>query len=124
MQFKVLFPAPYQVTDIYDDNLDVNIVLEGGDVYFGTLFTLKNINKLIGINSDVYFWSTDMLILKELSHQGIYAAVEAVLNDGYLDEIFSKIGTIETVYSHQGWKEFADISKVIRLSAGIYKLPD
>ncbi len=26
MKFKVRFPAPYQVIDVYDDNLDVNII--------------------------------------------------------------------------------------------------
>lgn len=34
MQFKIIFSVPYQVLDIYNDNLDLNIVLENGEVYF------------------------------------------------------------------------------------------
>lgn len=112
MPFKIIFPAPYQVTDIYDDNLDVNIVLSNGDVYFGTLFTLKNIQKLMITNNEIYFWSTDMLIVKDLSYQRIHQAIETVLNDGYFEMAFSKIGTIKTVYSHFRWKEYADDDKI------------
>ncbi len=82
MKFKVRFPAPYQVANVHDDNFDVNIVLENDEVYFGTLFTLTNIDKLMEKNREIYFWSTDMLIVKELSYQGIHAALQAVLNGG------------------------------------------
>lgn len=112
MPFKIIFPAPYQVTDIYDDNIDVNIVLSNGDVYFGTLFTLKNIRKLMITNKEIYFLSTDMLIVEDLSYQSIHKVVEAVLNDGYCEMAFSKLGTIETVYSHREWKEYADVNKI------------
>ncbi|WP_293913579.1 MULTISPECIES: hypothetical protein [unclassified Sphingobacterium] len=109
MKFKVLFPAPYQVTNIYDDNIDVNIVLENDEVYFGTLFTLKNIEKLMKNNHDAYFWSTDMLILEELSLQGINVALEALFKDGYFNDVFTKIGLIKTIYSHRGWKHYSDV---------------
>jgi hypothetical protein len=112
MPFKIVFPVPYQVTDIYDDNIDVNIVLSNGDVYFATLFTLKNIRKLLIINSEIYFWFADMLIVEDLSYQKIHKVVETVLNDGYFEKAFSKIGTISTVYSHHGWKEYADVNKI------------
>ncbi|GAA4142745.1 hypothetical protein GCM10022216_23990 [Sphingobacterium kyonggiense] len=109
MQFKIMFPAPYQVRDIYNDNLDLNIVLENGEVFFGTLFTLQNIKHLMESDSDIYFWSTDMLILKDLSYESISIVVKKLLNDGILKQVFSKIGTIESVFSHLGWNDFSDI---------------
>lgn len=110
MQFKIMFPGPYQVRDIYNDNLDLNIVLENGEVYFGTLFTLENIKNLMESDRDVYFWSTDMLILKDLSYESIYIVIKKLLNDGILKQVFSKIGTIESVFSHLGWNDYSDIS--------------
>ncbi len=110
MLFKIMFPASYQVSDIYNDNLDLNIVLENGEVYFGTLFTLQNIKHLMESNYDIYFWSTDMLILKDLSYESIFIVVEKLLNDGILKQVFSKIGTIETIFSHLGWCDYSDVS--------------
>ncbi len=55
MKFKVRFPTPNQIIDVYDDNLDINIILENDGVYFGTLFTLTNIDKLMKKNREVFF---------------------------------------------------------------------
>lgn len=63
-------------------------------------------------NKEIYFLSTDMLIVEDLSYQSIHKVVEAVLNDGYCEMAFSKLGTIETVYSHREWKEYADVNKI------------
>ncbi|WP_312747881.1 hypothetical protein [Sphingobacterium multivorum] len=115
MKFKVRFPTPNQVIDVDDDNLDINIILENDGVYFGTLFTLTNINKLMEKNREIYFWSTDMLIVKELSYQGIHAALQAVLNEGYFFSVFSKIGVVKDIYSHLEWKDFSDVVSEIKV---------
>ncbi len=44
MRFKIIFPTGYQVADIFNDNIDINVVLENGDVFFGTLFTISNLD--------------------------------------------------------------------------------
>jgi len=115
MKFKVRFPVPYQVIDVDNDNLDVNIILENDEVYFGTLFTLTNIDKLMEKNREIYFWSTDKLIVKELSNQGIHAALQAVLNEGYFNSVFSKIGLVKDIYSHLEWKDFLDVVSEIKV---------
>jgi hypothetical protein len=33
MRFKIIFPTGYQVADIFNDNIDINVVLENGDVF-------------------------------------------------------------------------------------------
>ncbi len=43
MKFKIVFPVGYNIEDIYNDNLDLNVVLSNDKVYFGTLFTNFNI---------------------------------------------------------------------------------
>ncbi|WP_103905141.1 hypothetical protein [Sphingobacterium lactis] len=110
MQFKIMFPVPYQVRDIYNDNVDINIVLENGEVYFGTLFTLQNIKDIMESDSGIYFWSTDMLILNDLSQESISNVIKKLLSDGILNQVFSKIGTVESVFSHLGWNDYSDIS--------------
>jgi hypothetical protein len=47
MNFKIYFPASYLVKDIYNDNIDINVILEDGQVFFATFFTLQNIQWLI-----------------------------------------------------------------------------
>jgi len=110
----MLFPGGYRVDDIYDDNLDVNIILENGDVYVGSVFTLQNIKTLMSRNGSRYFWSSDMIILEELSLKSINAAIEAVLKDDYFTQAFTKIGLIATVYSDFGWNHYSDVLKDIR----------
>lgn len=109
-----MFPASYQISDIYNDNLDLNIVLENGEVYFGTLFTLQNIKHRMESNCDIYFWSTDMLIVKDLSSDSISTVVEKLLNDGILEQVFSKIGTIKTIFSHLDWNDYSDVSSYFK----------
>ena len=105
-----MFPVPYQVRDIYNDNVDINIVLENGEVYFGTLFTMQNIKDLMESDSEIYFWSTDMLILRDLSQESISNVIKKLLSEGILNLVFSKIGTVESVFSHLGWNDYSDIS--------------
>jgi hypothetical protein len=46
-----------------------------------------------------YFWSTDMVILKDLKKDTIRKGIEEIIEDGYLELAFSKIGTIQSVYA-------------------------
>ena len=109
MRFKILFPTGYQIKDIYDDNIDINIVTSNQDVFFGTLFTLPNINKLSKSDGHAYFWATDMVILRDLNKSTIKEAISQIINDHYLSIIFSKIGTIKSILnSDQSFEDIKD----------------
>jgi hypothetical protein len=47
MEFKIYVPVGCQTVDPLDDSMDVNIIINNMDVYFATLFTIKNIEKLL-----------------------------------------------------------------------------
>ena len=101
MKFELKFPAGYMLTDFDDDNLDMHVLTENGDVYFVTVFTLKNIQKLMEKDQSKYFWCVDSLIVDDLKIETIKIAIENIIKDGYFESILSKIGTIDTIYNQE-----------------------
>jgi hypothetical protein len=97
VDFKIIYPAGYQIANIYNDNIDVNIVLSDGSVYFGTFFTLASIQDLIIQNEYSYFWCTNLVIVENLSENAIYKAVLNIMNDGYFENIFENISKRKTI---------------------------
>jgi hypothetical protein len=98
LEFKIIFPTGYKILDINSDNIDINVVLPNGEVYFGTLFTNTNIKYLMNQERQHYFWATDMIIIEDLSKETIYKAIEELIESNYLSQALTKIGIIETVY--------------------------
>ena len=96
--FKIRFPAGYQVNDIFNDNLDLNVIFPDNSVFFGTSFTVYNIQHLMEKGPDNYFWAVDMFIVKDLDKITIKKAIQYAINDGYFNLIFSRIGSLSTVY--------------------------
>jgi hypothetical protein len=98
VNFKIIFPAGYSIETIYNDNIDINIILSNGSVYFAILFTVINIQTLMKNEKLLFFWSTDMVIIKDLKKETIMEVVSKIIEEGYLEISFSKIGSIENVY--------------------------
>lgn len=109
MQFKLFFT--HRVADIFNDNIDIHIILSNDDVYVATLFTLKNIDMLMRRDEASYFWASDMIIVPDLSHLTIRKAIQAALDDGYFENICSKIGTVKTVFDCEGWQSYNQVDK-------------
>ena len=101
IKFKVLCPAGYQVDDISNDNIDINIIVNDGNVYFGTLFTISNIISLMEGSIEPYFWSTDLLIVKDLSIHTILFSIDSIIRESSLEMVFSNIGRIEDIYPNK-----------------------
>ena len=95
MKYKILYPTGYQVKDILNDNIDVNIIFENGDTYFATLFTIKNIEHLMknAINEieKKHFWATDMIIVKDLRQNTINETIDYLINTNDLNDCFTLI---------------------------------
>jgi hypothetical protein len=98
VKFKIIFPSGYDVKNINNDNIDINVVLPNERVYFATLFTLQNIQMLMQSSELSYFWSTDMIIVKNLEKETIKKAVTQIIAEFHLEVSFSQIGTIKDVY--------------------------
>lgn len=90
MRFKIIFPTGYQVADIFNDNIDINVVLENGDVFFGALFTISNLDYLLTESHEPFFYASDLLIVKDLSKKNIRAAIESLVS-GSIELAFTKI---------------------------------
>ncbi|MGE8556616.1 MAG: hypothetical protein ACN6OB_22065 [Chryseobacterium jejuense] len=105
--FKVVFPSGYNVNDYYNDNIDLNIILPCGTVFFSTFFTIINVKNFIDKDDAVYFWSTDMLIVKDLKKETIKNVVFNMIKDEYLESACTEIGKIQEIFSDI--RDFSDI---------------
>lgn len=109
MQFKLFFT--HRVEDIFNDNIDIHIIMSNDEVYVATLFTLQNIEMLMRRNDASYFWSSDMIIVPGLSHLTMRKAIQEALDDGYFEKACSKIGSVKTVFDYEGWQSYSEFDK-------------
>lgn len=98
MNIKVIFPSGYRVKDIFNDNIDINIILDNGDVYFATMFTLSNIRSLMVKESLIFFDVYDVLIVRDLRRNSIKELVKELVERNQVDIFCSKIGNENEVY--------------------------
>ena len=103
MNFKILFPAPYDsaITDVLNDNLDINVVLENGDLFWGIFITLNNIDYLMKKDNDISFYMEDMVIVHSVDKETIKAAVTKIVARGHLNLAFSYIGKMHMIESNE-----------------------
>lgn len=112
--FKIIFLSGYQVKNISDDNLDIHLALENGNVFFATIFTIDNIKSLMLKDNTDYFWASDMVIVKDLRKETIWLAMAEIIRDEYLEGSFSKIGTVKEIYSGKNYDELEDMINISR----------
>lgn len=98
MKFKIIYPTGYTIDNTQNDNLDVNVVLENNDVYFGTLFTISNIIHLMNKESINYFCADSMLIVRDLKEKTITTVIESLIENSELYKFFSKIGSLQEIF--------------------------
>ncbi len=81
-----------------DDNVDVSIVFDDGSRFTATFFTLKNIQGILKryeisgecVNG-LYFYSTNMIIVNELSEQVIASSVRDLIENNEFEHIFQRL---------------------------------
>lgn len=111
MEFKITFPGGDKQISKQDDNIDVHIVLETGDVFVASLFTVSNIQKLINQFNSASFWASDMIIVKDLSYETIRNAIQEIIDDEYLQHACTHIGRIEKRYPGITFEEIKDMTE-------------
>jgi len=109
MDYKIRFPAGWTVIDAFNDNIDINVVLENGEVYWGTLFTPQNIKNLMEKEGNSFFWSIYMVIVSELNPKNIHDLIDSIVDGGVIDQVFSNIGPIEQQFPGLTFKDIPDI---------------
>ena len=85
--------------DLYeqDDNYDIEIILNNGKRYSGTVFTLVNINSIMNkdkqtgeMDCGLYFGGCkDMVIVELLTIDVIARVVRSVYKDSLIEKVFS-----------------------------------
>jgi hypothetical protein len=100
MKYKIIFPTGYQniKANVLDSNIDVNIVFDTGDVYFGILATTVNVQHIMQNNNESYFWVEDLFIVKGLDKETIRKAINKVIELDIFYKIFTKIGVLGDEY--------------------------
>lgn len=72
-----------------NDNVDVFVQFDNDEQYVGSFFTIANIadllrqKRLSGENSNgLYFWSSDMIIMEEITEDNISITIQDMLKEG------------------------------------------
>ena len=101
-KFYVLFPGSYRINDIFNDNMDAYVVFKDdfSKVYFISLFTLENIKQIMDLNRHTFFWSTNMLIIENLSKEMIYKSINEIIETDILefDHVFEFVGSYLEIF--------------------------
>jgi|SRR5690554_158459 len=108
MEFRILSFSSFLDVNILNDNIDINVVFSNGDVFFATLITIENIKQLM--EEESFFWIDTMLIVSSLEKNSIKKSIKEVIENGYFEKIFSKIGTLKTLEGYV--KSYNDFNKV------------
>lgn len=107
LSVKLYFPTGYNVEDIYDEVLDVHIILDNKHVYFGAFFTLKRIQGLMSEMDEKYesdylgglfFWEEDMVIVENMALETIKKVTRYIVKDELYERMFSRIGDVDSIY--------------------------
>lgn len=89
-----------QIDNIEEQNIDFWLLTVDGKTFSGSAFTLANIQYLMIKDNRAgesafgpYFWSADMLVLKEMTIECLVSTIENILNDESLDigRIFTQV---------------------------------
>lgn len=104
-EFKITFPSSYQVKNVNNDNIDINIAFLDNRVFSATVFTADNIKDLMTQNNESFFWTSDMFIVADLSIDTIRNAISESLTHHYFELIFTQIGTVESVYEVNSFED-------------------
>jgi hypothetical protein len=99
-KFKVWIEAETWVEgewDIYNDNTDVTVEFEDNTRWVASFFTYSNINKIIEKNKATgeclngkYFWSSDMLLVDEISRERIEEVIKHLIDNNEFCYIFNR----------------------------------
>jgi hypothetical protein len=87
-----------QTWDIHDDNVDVEIEVNGTVRYSATFFTLRNLASLFAKNrqtgecaAGTYLWAADMILVQDLRIETIRQTIEDLLRSGELESACHQI---------------------------------
>ena len=85
------------IENIYDDNVDVEVVTSG-KTYVATFFTLENVKSIMQRHKDtgeclggLYFNAANMIIVKDLHESTIRLTIEDLIKEDELDVAFQRV---------------------------------
>jgi hypothetical protein len=101
MDFVVHIHGREGPLDRHDDNVDVEVILNDGERYTATFFTITNIQQLMAryrgtgeCANGLYFWSSRMIIVNELTRDAIVATVANLFDTGEFESAFEKLNQL------------------------------
>lgn len=84
-----------EITDIHNDNIDIEVIFSDKTRYSATVFTVKNIETLMekdaktGENNDgQYLWCPDLLIIHDLKEVTILDTIQHLIDENKLSSVF------------------------------------
>lgn len=97
MEFQVKILGGHGIANPLDDNIDIEVKMADGRRFVATFFTIQNIVTIMRryevtgeCKNGLYFWASDMVILRELTEHSIRATVQDLVDSGEFAAAFSE----------------------------------
>ena len=81
-----------------DDNTDVIIEMENGDIYVSSFFTYRNLETLRKQHqkngkflAGKYFWANRMLFAEDITPENVQSIILDLIEEGDFEKVFDKI---------------------------------
>ena len=96
-------------TEKINDNCDIDVIMEDGEIYTATAFTFENITYLSKKNANTgeclngrYFWSKNMLLVSKIERQEIELLIDHLIQEGEFLSIFENLNPNKYVWVFNG----------------------
>ncbi len=96
-----------------NDNVDVQVIFPNGECFSAVFFTIRNIEALMKrykktgeCAGGLYFWASDMIIVKSLTKKTICKTIDHLLAEDEFGYVFSKNEDPKNVSPEEGDKLF------------------
>jgi hypothetical protein len=94
--YQIVVVASASAINPNNDNVDVEVIFDSGKRYVATFFTLDNVQSLMNkykvtqeCKGGLYFWASDMVLVRKLSREVIHETVEDLILTGEIEGAFS-----------------------------------
>ncbi len=96
-----------------NDNVDVQVTFPNGERFSAVFFTIRNIEALMKrykktgeCAGGLYFWASDMIIVKSLTKKTICKTIDRLLAEDEFGDVFSKNEDPKDISPEEGDKLF------------------
>ena len=116
--YKLTIYSGIAPLDTDNDNVDVQVTFPNGERFSAVFFTLQNIDTLMKdykktgeCANGLYFWTSNMMIVQELTEQTICETIDNLLSEEAFESVFVRNEESTTISPKDGDRLFKQFNE-------------